>query len=90
MPEGQQIFPVCGQKTNNFSFSGHTFSVWILSYNVKAAINNIQMSSYAFVSIKLFIKTVEDKRLVSRIYKELLKLNNQKKQTTQLKKSQNT
>lgn len=42
------------------------------------------------LSIKHFIKTVEDKRFVSRIYKELLKLHNQKKQTTQLKNSQNT
>lgn len=50
----------------------------LLNYNLKAAIGNTQMSSYGYVPIKLFTKTAEDKRLISKIYEELLKFNNQK------------
>lgn len=50
----------------------------LLNYNVKAALDNMQMSNYSYVPIKLFAKAVEDKRLISRIYEELLKFNNQK------------
>lgn len=55
---------------------------------MKAALDNMQMSSYSYVPIKLFAKAVEDKRLISRIYEELLKFNNQK--TTRLKNRQRT